>query len=249
MKIKFSNIVKLFFISSVIGVGISYSKLYFFHIMLIILIFFYLYKNNYVLKIKKLQTNYHYFFYFMLFWYAISMIWSSNKIYSLRYLAYIIFGVSIILVMIYYCDNLEKQIEIFNIFKIIFVFEIILCILEALQLFRWPISPYSFSLKFFRREMKVDLNWSSNILNEIFSTPTGFHWNPNNLATAMVIIFPFFILDKNIFVKLLGSFSIFFIIYKTDSRTNLFAFIIFIHIFEVTKENGYKFWNICFYRL
>jgi hypothetical protein len=43
MKIKFSKIVNLFLISSVIGVGIGYGKLYFFHIMLLILLFFLLY--------------------------------------------------------------------------------------------------------------------------------------------------------------------------------------------------------------
>ena len=234
MKIKFNKIVNLFLISSVIGVGISYGKLYFFHIMLVILIFLYLYKNDYVIKIQKLPTNYHYIFYFMFIWYFLSILWSIKIEYTVEYLFYIICGLSIIITLIYYMKTIEIQNRVFKILAIIFIIEIILSLLEAFTPFRLPISPFSKYVTYFGREMKIGNNLDDTVIREILQMPTGFQWNPNNLAITFLILTPFFLLHFNKWFKYLGLFSILILIIKSGSRGAFLAFIFMIFLYFVS---------------
>jgi len=234
MKIKFNKIVNLFLISSVIGVGISYGKLYFFHIMLVILIFLYLYKNDYVIKIQKLPTNYHYIFYFMFIWYFLSILWSIKIEYTVEYLFYIICGLSIIITLIYYMKTIEIQNRVFKILSIIFIIEIILSLLEAFTPFRLPISPFSKYVTYFGREMKIGNNLDDTVIREILQMPTGFQWNPNNLAITFLILTPFFLLHFNKWFKYLGLFSILILIIKSGSRGAFLAFIFMIFLYFVS---------------
>lgn len=50
------------------------------------------------------------------------------------------------------------------------------------------------------------------------SSPTGFEWNPNNLAVTLLIISPFFLLHSNKWIKYFGFFSIFILIVISGSR-------------------------------
>jgi len=218
MKIKFDNIVKFFLISSVIGAAISYSKVYLFHISLAMLILSYLYLNNLKIKIKKLPTKLHYIFYFMFIWYFFSLIWSINKIYTLEYLFYIICGLSIVLTLVYYNDSLNKLREIYELLGSVFIFEIIISLLESFTNFRLPISPFSSYVVYFGREIKYDESLPDNIIYLLRHTPTGFQWNPNNLAVTFLIIFSFFLLHKKLKMRLFGVGSLILLIILTGSR-------------------------------
>ena len=63
--------------------------------------------------------------------------------------------------------------------------------MEAFTDFRLPVSPYSNYLSYFGRN--VDLSeLNESVLSYIMQSPTGFQWNPNNLAVTFLIIAPFF---------------------------------------------------------
>lgn len=235
MRIKFDSIVKFFLVSSVIGVAISYSKVYLFHGVLIILVLSYLYLNKLKIKIKKIPTKLHYIFYFMFLWYFLSIIWSINKIYALEYLFYIVCGLSIVLTLVYYNDSLNKLREIYKLIGSIFILEIIISLLESFTNFRLPISPYSPYVIYFGRELKYDENLPENIIQVILHTPTGFQWNPNNLAVTFLIIFPFLLLHKNFWVRFFGITSIIIVIVFTGSRGNFIALVFLLTVYSLLK--------------
>lgn len=239
MSINFNTIIKLFLVSIVIGVGASYGKIYLFHIMLIIIIFLFIsfkFKN---LKIKQASTptKLHYIFYFMFLWYSFSVFWSIKIEYSLIYLGYLIFGLSIILTLVYYVNTLQSQNDVFRILSKVFIVEIIISLLEIFTNFRYPISPFSEYVYYFGREMKMN-DLSEDEISHLMLSPTGFEWNPNNLAIVMLGLLPFFLLSENNKIKLFGFFSISTIIIMTTSRGAFIAlfFMLFLYFFFLKRK-------------
>lgn len=239
MFVNFNAIIKLFLVSTVIGVGASYGKIYLFHIMLATLIFLFIsFKTeNFKIKRASIPTKLHYIFYFMFLWYLFSIFWSIKIEYSLVYLGYLIFGLSIILTCIYYINTLEVQNTVFKILSRIFIIEIIISLLEIFTNFRYPISPFSENVYYFGREMKMN-DLSVDEISYLMLSPTGFEWNPNNLAIVMLGITPFFLLSKNNKTKLFGFISIFTIIIMTTSRGALIALflMLFLYFFFLKRK-------------
>lgn len=238
---KIGKIVNFLLVSSVIGVAISYKKLYLFHIALLLYFFllFYKYSTDGYIRYYKIKTKLHYFFYLFFIWYAISLIWSINIVYSLKYLFYIFCGISISLTLVYNINSLKKYNEIFKLLSIIFIIEIFFCTLESFTNFRLPISPLSKYVTYFGRN-HTDMNVNINILKKLFSMPTGFQWNPNNMAIVFLILSPFFLNSKKLFYKIIGLIINFILIIKTDSRMVLISFLlmlIFYAFFFTYKEN------------
>ena len=227
MNIKRTYLVYFIFVSSVIGIAISYSKLYLFHITLALLLLSLiqeLVSNNLAIKVNKLPTKLHYIFLIMFFWYLTSIVWSGHIRYSLEYLFYIICGSTISLSVIYYSKTLNDYKKAFNIISFIFVIEIIVSLVETFTNFRLPTSPYSEYIRFFGRDpakFYILNDHTQNATLYLTSSPTGFHSNPNNLATTMSLIFPFFLFHPNKIIKFTGLISIIIIIISTGSRGNM----------------------------
>lgn len=243
MTIKLETFINFFLASAVIGVAISYSKLYLFHVALVLLIFVFIKTNvnNFKIKLPKLPTKLHYIFYFMFIWYSLSVLWSIKSSYSMIYLVYLLFGLFIILIMVYYIRDISIQDKVFKILGIIFIVEIIFCLLEVFTNFRLPISPFSEYVTYFGRDMKMN-DLSDLEIAYLMDSPTGFEWNPNNLAVVMVVILPFFLLLTDLRLKIVGSISIFIIIIMSGSRgvfmTSLL--ILFLYFLLLNKKRFLK---------
>ena len=109
--------------------------------------------------------------------------------------------------------------------------------MEAFTDFRLPVSPYSNYLSYFGRN--VDLSeLNESVLSYIMQSPTGFQWNPNNLAVTFLIIAPFFLLSKNNWIKYFGVSSIFILIIMSGSRGVFIAFslMFFLYMFFLNKK-------------
>jgi teichuronic acid biosynthesis protein TuaE len=133
--------------------------------------------------------------------------------------------------------NIEIQNRIFRILSIVFIVEIIFSLLEAFTSFRLPISPFSNYIIYFGRN--VDLSeLSENVMSYILQSPTGFQWNPNNLAITFLIIYPFFLLYKDKLIKFLGISSILVLIIMCGSRGVFiaFSFMVFVYMFFLSKK-------------
>lgn len=110
--------------------------------------------------------------------------------------------------------------------------------MEAFTSFRLPISPYSNFLSYFGRTVGDRSDLDISVISSILQSPTGFQWNPNNLAVTMLIISPFFLLHKNKYVKYLGVFSILVLIIMAGSRGVFisFVFMLFLYMFFLNKK-------------
>jgi teichuronic acid biosynthesis protein TuaE len=130
--------------------------------------------------------------------------------------------------------TIDKFKHIFRVIKKVVIFEYIIVVLEILNLFRWPASPYSrFSILLKRNT--VDIDSFNNYIASLVSVPTGFHGNPNNLALFVNMVFPFFLFAKRLSVRLAGSVITLGIIISTGSRGNFLAFFAGIIIYLYMK--------------
>ena len=186
---------------SAVGVAISYSDIYLFHIWFLFLglVWFAQLKNSqYLFSINKRVDKYFLFLLSMFFWYGLSILWSPNIILSMKYLFYIFCGIIISFTIIRFSEDIDQLNKIYKTLSIVFIIEIIIALLESFNLFRWPISPYSSWSTFFGKESINYFNFGNLAVFYDFSPPTGFHWNTNNLAITMILILPFFLCHKKI---------------------------------------------------
>lgn len=167
----------------------------------------------------------------MLIWYALTMLWSPSKALTLTYLGYILLGSILAIIIIHYSKNLTMLNNVALVLCGIFCVDIFIGLLEFLTDFRWPLSAYSQYACLFGRELGYDPNWSSTTLYALSTLPTGFHWNPNNFATVMNILLPFFLFHQKRMIKIFGSILIVILIIATSSRANIITALLIIGLY------------------
>jgi len=217
---------EIFLVSSVIGVAISFNDIYLFHIVFGFIILFSIRnfaKSDYKIDLSYFSTKYIYFFPIFFGWYFLSIFWSINKIYTIQYLFYIFCGLGIVFSFVSNINDQKKLKRATKIIGLIFGLEIFFSILEALTSFRLPISPFSDVVTLFGRETSLQPSLDSFSIASIIQPPTGFQWNPNDLAVTMIMLVPFFLfLNRNI-IKWIAIIAISIIIIMTSSRTVLLS--------------------------
>ncbi len=234
-----------FVVSAIIGVGISYSNFYMFHLALIIYMFFYIWivplKNfpeNYLLS--KYPSRLHYFLIFSIIWYALMIFISENKLYGITHLVYLIIGSIIVFVIVQRVKNAEILVTLFKALAIVVFVEIFISFLESIEVFRWPISRLSDNVIYFGRANEI-----YGILKESVSAcyvntmPTGFHWNPNDLAVLLSIAFPFFLFYSKKWIAIFGNVIIIWIIIQCGARIVLVScfIMVLISFLFINKRN------------
>ena len=227
--------------SALIGIAVSYSDLYLYHVFLSFFIFlFFLKKYSFYKKGKKVEIQLSKIlspFLICFVWYFTTLIWSDNILYSLKYLFYLFCGMSIVILLVQYSSSIDSFNRLFKSISIIIIIELIVSLLESFSKFQMPISRYSKLSTFFGKEMQ-EVHSSDILLSIISSPPTGFHWDTNELALTMMLAAPFFLcLDRTI-VKSLGFISIFIIIIMTASRAVFFGLLMIslFYLFAIKKK-------------
>jgi O-antigen ligase len=224
MKIKFQKISEFLIYSAVIGIGISYGQLYLFHISALIFAVFFSLRLKKHIKEIDFSLNFKNLLPFLLFfvlWYLLSIAWASDKILALYYLFYLSCG--LLIVFAFYFSKPEKLYRIIKFIGVIIMIEMLIALLESFTAFRYPISPYSDLVVYFQRDMGYNTSLSPEIIAAIKNTPTGFRWNPNNLATTMMLAIPFFIFHKKTWIRIVFTLTAIGIIFLTGSRGVLIA--------------------------
>jgi hypothetical protein len=234
-----SNVLFFLLIFSLyVGQGISYGPLCLFHLVLPIYFANELRLGwNWYLLFKKDTLPIH-LFYLIIF--GVSLLHPLNYSYLYYYtLGYFVF-----------CLLWTKRDFIFTNFKVLFFFlmllfslDVILATLEFLTPFRYPISKLSEINHLFGRvhNMFIDGTECFN-LNYVLSSPTGFHWNQNNLAFVFLVFFPFTFLFKNSWWKNGIRMLLFILILSTGSRLGFYA-AVFIYFFIWIAELKRKQWQ------
>ena len=209
-------------ISAGIALGISYQSIYLLHIAIVLYAFHVLYLSiqakSFPFKVKLDFDMHTTPLWIIIGWYVISLLWAENTLLSLKYLVYIAIGVTILHSTQIAGKGLPNQYKMLQVLGAVIGIEMLISILEGFTGFRYPISPYSELAPVFGREIGYDKNLPQNVIQAIQQIPTGFHWNPNNLAVTMMLSIPFFIFHKKWLLKIIGVLAALTIIFLTGSR-------------------------------
>jgi len=241
LRLSLSKLFLFLLATAVMGSGIGYSKIYLFHVVLAVflIVWFFLQVDGRGHIFHKPKSTYLYFWYVFFGWYALSIIWSIELLYTLRYLFYLTIGVSLIYLINAYINSRERYQEVFEVLRVVFVLAITIAVLEAFTPFRLPTSPYSEYAAFFGRKAIDFLQFESSVQTLIQSAPTAFWGNPNNLSVVMVIISPFFLLSKKIKWRIIGLLSITLIVMMAGSRGAFIALVFGIVMYVYLKGFRY----------
>lgn len=205
--------------SAFLGPGISYGKIYLFHIFLT----FYFIRLLKRIACKKISIDRSYINHFIkndwpIFAYfiflVISLTWTPSSIVGLRYLSQL--ALSLIIYCFFYIINEREFNLILKIILGIFLLEMFISLGEHFKFWRYPISSYSSVANLFLRETNPD---------SYASVPTGFRFNPNNLGALIAIAGPFFYFS-NIFKINFLFVPIFYIGTATNARAALVSSLI-----------------------
>lgn len=235
---KTNDIQQLLVISIFLGVGVSYSTIYLFHIILTIYLLF----VTANITRKKLTFKIHIseiFFILLPIIYFISVFWVQDYGSWARYCIYASIAISCFFIAKSALDAHGYKMVLNWIF-IIYIIQLLICTLETLTSFRWPISPYSDVVTYFGRT-----NSFSDISNETITylknTPTGFQWNPNNLAFVICIYFPFIANLYHGRLKYLIFPLVVFIIISTGSRIMVLTIALYLIYLLLKKSSLVKY--------
>ncbi len=224
MKIK-EHIGTAFMASAFIGVGISYGKVYAFHIVLVMALAF-MFMNRKEIKPISLNSFSTIFPLILFAFFSSSLLWTGDLMNGIKYVVYLFFALSLIYLPSFLIKNTESLIKSLRLIGCLALVEMLIGLLESFSSFRFPISPYSQLIHLFGRKYSIPEGLQLDSIKQLLSTPTGFHWNPNNFATVMVLVLPFFFQCKNRLTKILASFLCSYLIFISNSRTAILALII-----------------------
>ncbi len=231
----------LFFLlifSLYVGQGISYGPLCLFHLVLPLYFLNELHLGrNWKLLFNKESLPIH-LFYLIIF--GISLLHPLNYSYLYYYtLTYFLFCLLWVR-----RDFISTNLRVlFFFFLLLFSLDILLATLEFLTPFRYPISKLSQYNHLFGRNHNMFLDGTECFnLNYVLSSPTGFHWNQNNLAFIFLVVFPFTFLFKNSWWKNGLRTLLLILIVSTGSRLGFYA-AVFIYAFLWIAELKRKEWQ------
>ena len=231
------NIFFVFLVSAVMGSGFAYYKLYLFHIVLVVLI-----ASIGIAYLTKQQHNFDFsnntlvlFWLINLAWYILSLIWSINIIYTLKYLVFLLFGFFIIFFIVSYSTTEEKYKRAFKPIAITFIVGLAFCLLESFSSFRWPADAL---YKYFDAQNNNSLSFAKiySIAQQSSKSSSfwGFH---NTVSCAIVLLLPFFLMLKNPFYKYIGALLVLVVIAMNGTRGVLIAYFIgLLAYFLVTRH-------------
>ncbi len=230
-------------ISAFIGVAISYSDFYLFHLILVFVAITWiiqLKENNYRLNLKIFSKNYVYPLIAVFFWYSLSLFWAPSLELGFKYIFYLFCGIIICISIISFSKNIDNFNSIFKGLSFFILIEIVIALFESFTSFRMPISSYSSIATVFGKEPINYSEFDSLLFYSNIKPPTGFRWNTNDLAICMVISLPFFLCINKSLIRFFGIFSITTIVIMTASRAAFLGLLVSysLYLLLIKKQIG-----------
>lgn len=199
-------------------------------------------------KMKKTDFSHDFLLYFWLavpLWFALEILYCESKTAALQHLVILSFGVSLIILSVLNLKTVRDFKQIFNITAVIGGINIGIGLVETTGIWRYPIGNLSRCNSFFGYPTEFwngllaafhgalgsvapSLNYHVTLVGafERMSTiPTGMHWNPNDYALFLLLLFPFFLFTKNKIAHTIGVCSIFFLVVMAGARLVFIALI------------------------
>ncbi len=226
MRIKLESLLLAVVGTAVVGSGVGYGKVWILHIAFLLFVFGYILvslQSRISLLHKPRQIEILMLCVFLL-WYFLSLAWSINIFYGLRYLFYISFGLSLTFLICSYATTWERYRKLYRIVGVFSIIALIVGMLEGFTSFRLPTSPYSPYASMLGRQATNLSEFDVDVVQIILGAPTSFWGNPNHFAVAAAMISPFFMLNRRRIWGLLGFSSVVIVIIMTGSRGVFIAF-------------------------
>jgi teichuronic acid biosynthesis protein TuaE len=229
----------IFLFTIILGPGVSYGGLYLFHAVLLGVLL--IVSINAELRsrfISTVKNPLNLILLCALAWISLSFVWAESKSYA--WLNIVQFSIGILIILL--CQVFIQSKKTFIYFKEKILFPLLLLVLAISLLeiytdFRWPISSISFNNHWFGRENVIMENIKTErIPGYLYTSPTAFFWNPNNLAVFLCLFIPF-IMKNNWKYYLLFVVTLI-VITHTGSRLSsmsLFLMLIFSAILNYKK--------------
>ncbi|MCB0395753.1 MAG: O-antigen ligase family protein [Flavobacteriales bacterium] len=214
------------------GAAVSYSYLYAYHVIAVIYLWYarkhwvWVFRNGRGLLTQPLVL----FPIISIVWYAAWTLFANDPALTLQYMVYISCGFFVVTVLI--VESLRPKEDarrittegIFRTLACVAILEIAVGLLEIFTPFRWPVSRLSPILHWFGRTTDI----TNEVLlatdtNYLYSMPTGLHYNPNDFAAVMCLVFPFLWLMRNRTGALLWALTIVLLIVESGSRLAFFS--------------------------
>ena len=227
MSIKLETTLLFVFATAVMGSGVGYSKLWLFHVALVFFVCIYSLKQwqDRCDLLQKPLTKHLVLFTTFFCWYFLSITWSINIAYTLRYLFYLAIGGLFAFLITSYCVTNYHYSRAFGIFKLLSIIAAAIGLLEAFTFFRLPTSPFSDHASLFARKGTNFSELGNDTAVLLKSTPTSFWGNSNNFALAMAMLAPFFMAAKASWKKYCATLVIVILIVMTGSRGAFIALV------------------------
>jgi hypothetical protein len=207
--------------SALIGLAVSYSTLYLFHIALLTFCVACVWRAAHGdLAVRLPADRSHWYLYAFFAWYAASVAWSIDPASSVQYLFYLVCGISVVLTTISLSPDEAQLRSTIKLACAVIAVEVLCSLLEIATPFRLPVSPYSSYAHYFGREPLLDISLDQRIIQQFLSSPTGFQWNPNDLAVTLVIFLPFVLFQPKSWSRHAGSIAMLVVILFTGSRAS-----------------------------
>ena len=237
-----------------LGIGLSYAKVYLFHIVLVINIAFILYdiiqKRKFIAFAAKqnLAAGLKTFWWLPPVWFAVLVLVADYKSEAIQYTAIVAMGAALFYSLQYYITTKKEWIAALRVVAVCVAVEMAVALLEMTAWFRYPISSLSLHNDWFGRANIVQIEIDAykdrvpvaQIIEELQHTPTGFHWHPNDMAVVLAMAFPFLLFYKPRWWSYSGIFLIVAITTFTNARL-VFLSLILMSVasvfFVVTNKN------------
>jgi len=218
-----------FVAGALIGPGISYSRIYFFHIALVFWLISYLRENSLRTIFNELKQSQakmlNTLFLVTFIWFSLSIIWAESKVSVMQYLVFWLMGATICYAVYLSVKNKSDFDKLTLTIIIVFSIELLISLLEIITDFRWPISRFSEYVHLFGRTNDFkELATSTPYAREyLASSPTGFSWNPNHLATLITLFLPFALIHNNRLYSILSTLLLVLVIVSCGARASFLS--------------------------
>jgi hypothetical protein len=169
---------------TLIGSSISYGDIYLYHFYAWFLTFLLLINVKTLKEIIGYNLKNNKIWLLIFTYTTLSLTWTKNLSDGFKYLGYLYCGYFLIFNIPFFIDSSKKKNFVFNSLFYVFIAHLIICLLEILTPFRWPLSQYSSLLPYFNRTLTPGFE-------DFVGYPTGLFWHQNNSALTTLMCIPF----------------------------------------------------------
>jgi len=209
-------------------VGLSFSKIYLYHVCIVLLLFYFFLKiliNPHQFKYAIPNTLFWALVSITIFyiWNLISLFWTNETGAGLAHVAQLSVSLTGFYIAAFCARDLNAFVAILRIIAIVLIIDATVGFAETLTSFRWPISAYSATAENFGYDA-IYLSRKDNWLATVTSRPTGFHWNTNNFAVVIAGASIFYFVLAGRIGKIIALIGGLFLVTSTDSKIVIIIF-------------------------